>query len=443
MSFAPLATLMAGGRPPSWPVARVAGETISWDWMVHHSAGLAARLHQVRARRVGLWCADGHALVVGLLAAARAGCAVVLPPGDQPALLAGLSAAWDVAVGDAPGMMPVVDGAGGDFTSDVNDIAVEFFTSGSTAQPKRVERRFRQLETEVAGLHALWPGQGWGLHHATVPHQHIYGLVYKLLWPLLCGRGFVSGSHQFWETLQAELVDGDVVVSSPAHLSRLGGLATMARPALLLSAGAPLPLAAADEAERLFGTRPTEIFGSTETGGIARRCAVPEQAWTPLPGNVVQAGVDGRLRLLSPWISGPHDGADLVTVLPDGGFLLRDRVDRVVKIEGKRVGLGAVEAALRALPQVNEAAVVKLSDGRDHLAAAVVLSDAGRVLLDRLGPFRFGRWLRTALADHLEPLARPRLWRFVPALPCNSMGKRPDAAVIALFLPAIPAGPTS
>ncbi|MBR9970179.1 AMP-binding protein [Magnetospirillum sulfuroxidans] len=435
MSFTPLAALMAEGRPQTWPVARVEGEIISWGWMLHHSAGLAARLRQAQARRIGLWCADGHTLVVGLLAAARAGCAVVLPPGDQPGFLAGLSGAWDVAVGDAPGMMPVVDGGGADFTAKIQDIPVAFFTSGSTAQPKRVERRLGQLEAEVAGLHAVWPGAGWGMHHATVPHQHAYGLVYKVLWPLLCGRVFASVTHQFWETVLAELADGDILVSSPAHLGRLGGLEGLARPALVLSAGAPLPPAAADEAARLFGAQPVEIFGSTETGGIASRLAVPGQAWIPLPGNVVEAGAGGRLRLHSPWVGGSHEGADLVDVLADGRFLLHDRVDRVVKIEGKRIGLAAVEAALRALPQVEDAAVVKLTAGRDQLAAALVLSPQGRGLLAQFGPFRFGRWLRTALADQLEPLARPRLWRFVAELPCNSMGKRPDAAIAPLFSP--------
>jgi acyl-coenzyme A synthetase/AMP-(fatty) acid ligase len=227
--------------------------------------------------------------------------------------------------------------------------------------------------------------------------------------------------------------DGDVLVTSPAHLTRLGGLSAMARPALMLSAGAPLPMSAADEAERLFGVVPTEIFGSTETGAMASRTARFDVPWSPLPGAAVGCAGDGLLALEAPWVDGVHLGADTVSVAADGCFHLHGRADRVVKVEGKRVGLAAVEAALCALPQVADAAVLVLAGGRDQLAAAVVPSALGSEELARLGPFRLGRRLRASLAERLEPLARPRLWRFVAELPRTDMGKRPDAAVAALF----------
>lgn len=437
MSVLSLCALLAGGISAETIVARHGGESVSWGWVQRHAAALAARLRQARARRVGLWCDDGHHLLVGLVAAARAGCSVILPPADQGGLLAQLSPAWDVLVGDGPDMMPVLAEGGEDSSApDRADMDVVFFTSGSTAQPKRVERRLAQLEAEVAALDALWPGVGWGVHHATVPHQHIYGLVFKLLWPLLCGRAFAARSHQIWESIQAEMEDGDVLVSSPAHLTRLGGLAAMPRPALLLSAGAALAPQAAAAAEHVFGLCPIEIFGSTETGAIASRLARPGTAWTPLPGNGIVADGDGLLSLRSPWVDGVHAGSDRVEILDDGRFHLCGRGDRVVKIEGKRVGLAAVEAALLALPQIADARVVALSAGRDQVAAAVVPSATGWAELESLGAFRFGRHLRAALAASLEPLARPRLWRFVAALPANSMGKRPDAAIAALFSPS-------
>jgi len=424
---------LAGPRSADAVIARHDGQAIAWGWVLRHSASLAGRLRTQGVKRLGLWCADGHVLLVGLLAAARAGCTVVLPPADQPGLLHDLAGAWDVLAGDGAGMMPVLAEGGDAATAPIGDIVIAFFTSGSTAQPKRVERRLDHLQAEVAALHALWPGVGWGFHHATVPHQHIYGLVFKLLWPLLCGRGFFSSSHQYWESVQAEMQDGDVLISSPAHLRRLGGLSAMPRPALLLSAGAALPMRAADEAESVFGLRPMEVFGSTETGAIAARPAVDRAPWSVLPGNVVTADAHGLLMLTSPWGAGVHTGADAVDILPDGRFHLLGRADRVVKIEGKRVGVAAVEAALRTLPQVADAVVITVNAGRDQLAAAVVPSVLGRAELAQLGAFRFGRRLRAGLAEMLEPMARPRLWRFVDEVPCNAMGKRTESAVAALF----------
>lgn len=93
-----------------------------------------------------------------------------------------------------------------------------------------------------------------------------------------------------------------------------------------------------------------------------------------------------------------------------------------------------MEAALRTLPQVADVVVIKVNAGRDQLAAAVVPSLLGRAELAQLGAFRFGRRLRAGLAEMLEPMARPRLWRFVDEVPCNAMGKRTESAVSALFL---------
>ena len=48
-----------------------------------------------------------------------------------------------------------------------------------------------QFETEVAAQEALWgPALGEAAIVATSPHQHIYGLLFRLFWPLAAGRPF-------------------------------------------------------------------------------------------------------------------------------------------------------------------------------------------------------------------------------------------------------------
>ncbi len=199
-------------------------------------------------------------------------------------------------------------------------------------------------------------------------------------------------------------------------------------PALIFSAGASLPETAIDETRRIFGVAPTEIYGSTETGAIARRCG--RSAWQPMPGNRVRAGSDGRLHLISPWVDGPHEGGDAIEPHADGGFTLNGRLDRIVKINGKRVCLTEVEAALAGLPQIAEAAALQV--GGD-LVAVVVPSPRGQAELNALRGFRFGRHLRSLLADRFEPMARPRRWRYVAELPVTSMGKRDPEALARLF----------
>jgi len=50
-----------------------------------------------------------------------------------------------------------------------------------------------------------------------------------------------------------------------------------------------------------------------------------------------------------------------------------------------------------------------------------------------LGHFRFGTALARQLPTELESASRPKRWRFVSAVPRRHMGKRDNAAAIALF----------
>lgn len=427
-SFLPLSRLLAEGRADAHVVALRGDRPLSFAQFRAEVAACAGGVRAAGCRRGALIAKDGWSFAVGLLGLLHAGAEVVVPPNAQPGTLAALAGAWDMVLDDQP-----IDGEPLPLAPlDAAACRLAFYTSGSTGVPKRVDKTLAQLEGEAATVQALW-GEALGDAPAvaTVAHQHIYGLTFKLTWPLMAGRPFVSLSHELWETLLAALPPDAVLVTSPAHLTRLGGLEPVAnRPRLLLSAGAPLPLAAAREAKRLFGVLPTEVYGSTETGAVATRQA--DAPWQPFPGNVVRRESDGRLSLRCPYAApGWVAGADRVELEADGRFHLLGRVDRVAKIEGKRVGLAEVEAALAALPEIAEAQVVVL--GGTVLVAAVVPTPSGRAALERLGAFRFSRALRWQLSATLEPAGQPRRWRFVAALPTGAMGKRRDAAVAALF----------
>lgn len=384
----------------------------------------------VGCRRVVLTCSDSWNFAVGLLGALSAGAEVVLPANDLPATLAGLDGRvvddgflavpvpWEHA--------PTLDGQ------------VLFQTSGSTGAPKLVVRNLRQLLAEVAALHMRLGDQaGGGATLSTVPHQHAFGLVFAVLWPLAAGRPFHAARHELWEDVLAGLPPGGVLVTSPAHLSRMGGLSPLSpecRPNLVLSAGAPLPENAAAEARRVLGVAVTEIYGSTETGAVATRLRDGgDPPWHLLPGYDLGVDAEGVWHLASAAASGPL--GDRLEARAGGGFRLLGRADRIVKIDGKRVALNAVEQVLGQLPEVVAAAALVLPT-ENVLGAVVELSVAGRDALCHLGAFRLGRQLRRAMADRLEPAGLPRRWRFVDTLPQGSMGKRKEADLRDLFTDA-------
>jgi acyl-coenzyme A synthetase/AMP-(fatty) acid ligase len=414
-------------------------------------ADVAHTADAVRAAGVtrgALLCADPYRFLVGLFGMMHAGATVVVLPDGSPGTLADLRDWFEVLLCDeAPSgqvsWIPIKDGEDDSATIGALDPAkslLEFFTSGSTGAAKRIVKTLAMFNREIATLEALWGSTAnRRLVLATVPYRHIFGLTFHLLWPLASGRIFASHVDELWETLLTRDVAGAVLVTSPAHLTRLSGIDPLPegrRLARIFTAGAPLRAGQALEAACVLGVLPTEIFGSTETGAIATRMqTVGDEAWTPLFGIRIETDDRGCMIVQSPFgpDGGPFTTADQVAMAPGGTFHFLGRIDRIAKIEGKRVSLAKLEAELVALPWVDDAAAVVLGGSPERLAAAVALNNEGRRRLDTAGTFRLSRELRQQLSPRLEPAWLPKAWRFVDKLPHGAMGKRRDADVTALF----------
>jgi acyl-coenzyme A synthetase/AMP-(fatty) acid ligase len=436
MSMLSLSDLLVGDTTNDHVVAMRGTEVLSLGRLRSEVAHNARRIRTRGTRHALLVCEDTYQFVVGMLALVHAGSEIVLPANAQPGTLASLSSGFDLIVSDASrdgisNVLVLESGNAGDtlYPYPSSHMRIDFFTSGSTGTPKRIEKTLSLLEREALALEQNW-GKQLGSAHVvgTVTHQHIYGLAFRVIWPLATGRSFCSRVHSNWEELIAQLPPAAVIVSSPAHLSRLAGLPPISpanQPCMVFSAGAPLPATAASDAKRIFGIEPTEIFGSTETGAVAFRWAGDESpAWQPLPGIEVNSR-EGLLHVRSPFASGAGwcALADRV-VLDDNRFRLEGRADRIVKIEGKRVSLPELERTIAQLRWVEDAAVTAMPPSGSYLGAVVVLSIEGKHALARLGKFRFERVLRSDLAFTQEAAALPRRWRFVTEIPVDAMGKR-------------------
>ncbi|WP_374382041.1 AMP-binding protein [Dongia sp.] len=447
-----LASLFDGSRAADVVIARRADGSVSLAQFRADVTGVAALLAARKCRRGLLVTDETYWCAVGLLALAAVGADAILPQNTTPGVIAALRGEWDLALCDRddiafPEVIPLRQHYAVGATLPQFDPAngrLVLFTSGSTGEPKRVEKRFAAMEREAAALdEVLSPTiPRDAVVQGTVTHQHLFGLTAKLFWPLLSHRTFDSRVHVHWESLLADLTPGAVIVSSPAHLTRLGGLhvpASGKEPICLMSAGAPLSDAAARAAQDSLRAPLCEIYGSTETGIIAtRRRQEAGPLWHAVPDVALDLSPTGTLVVRSPFLPSAqsHDTSDFAAFEPDGGFRLLGRADRIAKIEGKRVSLAEVESGLQSLPQIAAAALVALPDDPIVLGAVIVPSELGRAELVRLGAFRFGRLLRQALAQSQEPAAMPRRWRFVDTLPVGAMGKVSDADLRALFAPA-------
>jgi hypothetical protein len=68
--------------------------------------------------------------------------------------------------------------------------------------------------------------------------------------------------------------------------------------------------------------------------------------------------------------------------------------------------------------------IVPSADGRRHLVG--------------IGKLAFNRMLTQLLRDSIEPVGRPRVWRYLDALPLNAQGKTTHAELLALVQAAPP-----
>ena len=412
-------------------------------------------------QRWALVCRDTLSFATGFLGLLQAGKTVILPQTDQPSAVE-VAQAGAVLTDDPvrfDGFTTVEITAAVCRREPVSGCPaldeqsrIELYTSGSTGRPKRVDKRLGQLHAEVAELEGKW-GQviGDAVVVATVPHHHLYGLLFRFLWPWWSRRPMYTPTclqpFQLAEAIRQ--FDRCVVVSCPAIVTRVTEVETLRGRdsfAGLFSSGAPLPPDTAIRLASGLGQAVTEVYGSTETGGVAwraRREPADVLSWHQFSSVETRIlnpdhNAQGRLLVRSPWTPSEEwvDTGDLAQCVPMGGFLLCGRADSVYKVEDKRLSITEMEERLGTHALVEEARVVILEGKRTSVGAVVVLNAAGRDLLAQDGIQSLRLTLVNWLRAWYDPVLIPRKWRFVPVMPGNGLGKIEKARLLELFAKA-------
>ncbi len=310
---------------------------------------------------------------------------------------------------------------------------VRVMTSGSTGQSVPWDKTAAQLLSEVRVLaDTFGPPQG-AVYAVTVPPSHLYGLLFGVLLPLMAGGSFTRNTPLLPGEIAATLTasKASVLVSVPTHLRAARSVAQDCTRSLglVFSSAGPLP----EETARVFTARHgvpiTEIFGSTETGGIAFRDRSRGSTWQALPQVTLQVSSAGLLVVTSPFTnsSGPRQGtfetSDRVNLLTDGRFEHLGRHDGVVKIGGQRISVPAMEDCLMQHPEVDDVAILSLPDDvRGHRLLAAI---SGAPDLEES--------CRELLLAQFEPSTLPRRFLFLDKLPREANGKLMRSRLLRLF----------
>ncbi len=409
-----------------------------------------AALRQQSGKRWGVFHSDSFEYLSILLALWQLKRTACIPSDNRPGTITRLQNELDGLVGEFDNAQALtttqkgkLDDAGW-ILPQAQSIALEIYTSGSTGAPKSIHKTMDQLESESAAIESLWPSQAGTVILATVSHQHIFGMTFGLFWPFSSGRAFETRFCEFNEDVRfkAGLYQRFALVSSPSHLGRFSdsidwaGIAN--RCEYVVSSAAPLAREDSLQVGRLLLAPVREIYGSSETGAIASRIQLPNQidaSWHALPGVSLESTDSGTLKLGSPYLGDLdyYELPDRVAFDNDGGFSLLGRVDSIVKVEGKRVSLTAIEQLLQQSDCVKLVKALTIERSRVETAIVMQLSPVGQSLLQSRGRRALISEFRQILLQSFEAVVIPRRWRFVDEMPFNRQGKLPLDNLRALF----------
>lgn len=311
---------------------------------------------------------------------------------------------------------------------------LKIFTGGSTGTPRVWAKTGENIFSEGLFLASHFAVTEKDCIMATIPPYHIYGLLFSVVLPLISAATVVGETPSFPNEIAqvAEERKVTVLASVPAHYRALREIRKDMSLRLAFSSAGMLDAADNEAFCRKYKTGVVEVYGSTETGGIAtRNRSLGEVFFAPF-ATIDWKILEGRLAVHSPYISPdlPVDEDGFFTtndrVEAKGGneFLLKGRADTVTKVGGKRVDLEEIRALIKSVPGVVDCAVIALpeSGGREHQIGALIEGCE----LDM-------EMIRKTLVDSLEPYALPRYMKKVERIPMQKNGKYDWPGIIRIL----------
>lgn len=241
-----LHALLSAAQPVDTAICADGRQSITSGVFRARVAACSAVFAGQQATRYALCVDDPFDFACALFALFACGKHVVIPASAAPAYLGTLADAYDVLITDTD--LPTIGAhAEGVTLSTIHpDVPITLYTSGSTGAPKPIRKTLAQFDAEVLTLEQQWgPQMGSGVVLASVPHHHIYGLLFRVFWPLAAGRAFSRQTVTEPSALQRALMlqPAAALVSSPTQLARwplLSGFDTLPALPTVFSSGGPL-----------------------------------------------------------------------------------------------------------------------------------------------------------------------------------------------------------
>ena len=244
-----------------------------------------------------------------------------------------------------------------------------YFTSGSTGHPVAALKTRNNIESEVDALTLLFKEYRLKRVIVTVPFIHLYGTLLGLMYPLFNNIDIFVKEHFLPHDLLDMIDANTMVVTTPLYIKALNKLSGEKglNESVFVSSTAALPLQEIEIFQNKYKADIIQIFGSTETGGIAYKIN-DEFLWRPFEGVHISTNDKNELKVRSPFVSNTiyengfkHTNGEIQTFdyieQKRLGFELIGRSSKIFKLAGKRYSTVQIENILESMKGVTKALV--------------------------------------------------------------------------------------
>lgn len=312
---------------------------------------------------------------------------------------------------------------------DEEDFSLMFFTSGSTGASVGALKTKANLEAEVYEITNILKSYKIKKVILTVPFIHYYGTAVGLFFSLLNNVDIVLKEHFLPNDLLNLIEDNTLIITTPLYIKALNKLQEKRdlKNSIFISSTAPLDIENIKLFNNKFNTNIIQLFGSTETGGIAYKYN-DEILWTPFEKVNISANEEQELKVKSPIVSNTLYVNELKKIngelqtfdyieWEDDKFKLIGRSSQILKIAGKRYSTIQIEEILENLNEIEKAMVFVNSD-KDTLRGEIL-----DITIESKRKFS-SKEIKQILKSNLSNLKFSINLKIVDKIPTSSLGKK-------------------
>lgn len=297
---------------------------------------------------------------------------------------------------------------------NTDSIEVNFFTSGSSGEGKCIKKTLSALIKEGSYINETLQIHDTSLTVATSTScGHLYGIIFGFIFPLANHLPIWADTIEYPDLYN---VSNSIFVSTPAFLDTVRrNNITLKQAKYITSSGSKLKKETFEYLENFANV--IEIYGSTETGAIACKRNSQKEHLTLMKDVTIEPLENSSVISLPYNNYKPIEINDKIEVFGNE-ILLKNRTDRLLKIQEKRISAEGLENYLNKNSLVSESYCF---ESQDKIACLCALSDEGKEFILNKGNTELTKTLKKYLTKEYEIV--PQRWKFIDEIPKTKVGK--------------------